>query len=232
MSELGAIQTTLIGNPNDTGGTIVSVDPTTVADNVFVFDAYGQKWKRISDGPYRAAWVVNRLGSQTSRLQAVFNHPNVYEVVFDDGDVTLSGTLTIPAGKVITFRGNGAVIGTYTISGGIVHSGRYEESFKGTPTLNIAGVRGGSTKDPFTLATDGSRVVPVGAYVKRVLVKSSSNLTGFKVGTSSGADNLTSTQPNASGEFVPYNIDKYYEAGGFVHFGGITSSTKFIIFYE
>jgi hypothetical protein len=67
----------------------------------------------------------------------VFNHANVQEVVFDSGDITISGTLTIPAGKKITFKGNGAVTGAGTISGGIVGADRNSFIFKGTLAANF-----------------------------------------------------------------------------------------------
>lgn len=113
--------------PTETGGFLVEVDPDlNAADDILFFTIASKRYRRITDGVYRAAWVVNGASDQTSRLQAVFNSSAVSEVVFDNNDVTVNGTLTIPAGKKISFSGNGKIIGTGTINGGIYRFKRPE----------------------------------------------------------------------------------------------------------
>jgi hypothetical protein len=120
---------TLPAFPSDTGGVLVQVDPANPAhavDNVFYFDVdYDGTTVRVRrhfDGRYRAAWVVNGAGDQTSRLQDVFDHAGVSEVVFDQGDVLIEGTLTVPTGKYVSFKGSGKVLGGGT---GIINGGKF-----------------------------------------------------------------------------------------------------------
>jgi hypothetical protein len=130
----------LMALPDDTGGQLIEVDIATPVDNVFTFSAGGKVYKRVVDGVYRAAWIINGVGDQTSRLQAVFNHADVNEVIFDKGDVTVSGTLTIPAGKKITFKGNGRIVGAGTINGGIYKAGMRQTIFGSSIIINPEGI--------------------------------------------------------------------------------------------
>jgi hypothetical protein len=64
-------------------------------------------------------------------------------LVFDlpgGGDITVSGTLTIPAGKVLKFENGTKLIGTYTLSGGIIDANPSQYIFGGTPT--VSGIEG------------------------------------------------------------------------------------------
>ena len=151
---------TLPAFPSDTGGVLVQVDPANPAhavDNVFYFDVdYDGTTVRVRrhfDGAYRAAWVVNGAGDMTSRLQAVYNHADVTEVVFDQGDVTVNGTLTIPAGKKITFFGDGKIIGTGTINGGVYKWKRAEFFGAGITATEelVYSTGGGAGSEEFTL---------------------------------------------------------------------------------
>jgi hypothetical protein len=66
-----------------------------------------------SSGPY-----IARLGGvipgsdQTTALQNIFNNANVKHVIIDNGDITISGTLTVPASKTIEFVNNAKLIGS------------------------------------------------------------------------------------------------------------------------
>jgi hypothetical protein len=128
---------TLLAAPTDMGGLLYAVDPETVVDNIFVFSIGDVKYRRVVDGAYRAAWAITGpTGDQTARLQAVFDHADIQEVVFDDGDVLISGTLTVPAGKYVSFKGNGRVVGGGT---GIINGGKYrwlKASYYNAITLN------------------------------------------------------------------------------------------------
>jgi hypothetical protein len=122
----------ILGFPTDTGGIVRQAPSGAVVDNVFIFqDDAGTKWERVVDGVYRAKWCAN-TGDSTSRLQTVFNHANVQEVVFDDGDITINGTLNIPSGKWYRFSGTGAVTGSGRISGGSLSVSEQKHVFKGT----------------------------------------------------------------------------------------------------
>jgi len=105
-----------IGLPSKEGGVVVAVDPSTVVDNVFTFvDAGGKKWKRQADGVFRAAWIVTSTGDQTARLQAALDDSRVNEIIFDKGGVQINGTLTVPNGKVISFKNAAQLTGTGNI---------------------------------------------------------------------------------------------------------------------
>lgn len=100
------------------------------------------------------------------------------------------------------------------------------------PVYKVEPAGGGSTKDPFTLAADGSRVVPLGSLVTRIVVKPSAAIAGFKIGITAGGEEIMSAQPLLSGQWATIPVDKYDSAAQTFYFGGITSSTDIIIYYE
>lgn len=95
------------------------VDNSATVDNVWVFQKGDDKVRRQPDGAYRAAWRIGNVpvGDQTTRIQSVLNNGEVYDLVFDKGTVIINGTLDVPAGKRIIFRGDGALSGTGTVEG-------------------------------------------------------------------------------------------------------------------
>jgi hypothetical protein len=105
-----------VSYPDDTGGIVK--ETTKVVDNVFVTqDDENVKWERVPDGVFRAAWIIGLAptGDQTWELQNILNNSQVSEVIFDSGDVTITGTLNC-SNKIVTFRGNGRIVGSGTVS--------------------------------------------------------------------------------------------------------------------
>lgn len=84
-------------------------------DNVFSFsDGAGSVWE-ISD---KKASYIARLGGvlpgsdMTSKLQTIFNNAAVKEVIIDNGDITISGIITVPSTKRIYFTNGAKFIGS------------------------------------------------------------------------------------------------------------------------
>jgi hypothetical protein len=122
------------GFPDDTGGIVKNT--SKIVDNVFVtLDDLGNKWERVTDGSFRAAWVagLDPLGDKTDFLQIVFDNSLVEEVIFDTNDITINGTLTIPATKKVTFQNSARIIGSGTVTGGVFDS-TYWRHIGGTVT--------------------------------------------------------------------------------------------------
>ena len=88
------------------------------------------------------------------------------------------------------------------------------------------------SKDTATYSGDDSYAVGAGSYVKRVLLKPTTSLTAFKLGTTVSGDELVGEQAVASGAWTVFNIDYYFECSGTMYFQGVTSSTSIIVYYE
>lgn len=108
-------------------------------DGVFIFNDGLINWEIINKkGPYvaRLGGIIPSAGDVTSALQIILNSSDVTEVVFDEGDITINGTLTVPAGKILTFQNDGKLIGSGTINGGIINADFNKQIFATTLTLN------------------------------------------------------------------------------------------------
>jgi pectate lyase-like protein len=128
-------------SPNDTGGVMKLVDSSTVVDNIFVF----------TDGTDKFQWTNNRKGvyplsqakilagdstDKTSILQAVLNHADIKVVELDAQQViTISGTLTVPDGKIIRFTNGSKFTGTATIKGATIDADYSYQIFDTSITL-------------------------------------------------------------------------------------------------
>jgi len=107
-------------------------------DNVFIFTDGVNNWEIIDKkGPYvaRLGGIIPSEGDVTSALQTILNNADVREVVFDEGNITINGTLNVPAGKKLTFRNDGRLIGTGTIVGGIINADFESNIFAQTLTI-------------------------------------------------------------------------------------------------
>ena len=112
-------------------------------DNVFIFNDGVQNWEIIDKkGPYvaRLGGILPSLADATSALQTILNSSQVKEVVFDEGNITINGTLTVPAGKVLTFENDGRFVGSGIINGGVINAGYDADIFARTLTVNPAAV--------------------------------------------------------------------------------------------
>lgn len=87
-------------------------------------------------------------------------------------------------------------------------------------------------KDPFTLTGNGSRTYAAGSFVKRALVKPSSDLAAFKIGTTNGGGEIFDSTSILSGIWTVVELNFYNESGAPIYLTGITSSTDFIIYTE
>jgi hypothetical protein len=92
-----------------------------------------------------------------------------------------------------------------------------------------------SGTDPIssTLTGDGTVAVPSGKFCKRILAKPSSALTGFKIGTTNGGEEIVSAQPVDAGSFQSFDVSRFADGGNLtLYIGGITSSTDIKLYYE
>lgn len=121
--------------PNNVGEIFVQVDSTTTPDNVFFFlRSDGNVYRLILKGPYPARVVCRSSGDKTTELQAVFDHTDVNEVVFDNGIVTINGTLNC-GNKRITIREGARLEGTGTISGASIDFNWDDDAIASSLTL-------------------------------------------------------------------------------------------------
>lgn len=112
-------------------------------DGVFIFTDGLVNWEIINkQGPYvaRLGGILPSAGDVTSALQTIINSSDVTEVVFDEGNITINGTLTVPAGKTLTFQNDGKLVGTGTVNGGIINANFQKAIFAQTLTVNPEGV--------------------------------------------------------------------------------------------
>lgn len=133
-----------ITSATSTAGLYYKLDPAAVVDNVLSFlDSNGTKIQIVNaKGPYKL-----RLGgvvpgsNMLSRIQTIINDTRIKSVVFDDGDITITGTLNCN-GKKIIFRNGSKLIGTHTLDSGILDCDLSSQCFSTTTTLtNFKSVR-------------------------------------------------------------------------------------------
>ncbi len=98
--------------PEDVEGTLVQITALpaeATVDNVLYFQKDGSFYRRIKTGKFRAkdVAILNDGTSQTARIAVVLAHASVKELIFDEGDVTITGTLNGVEGKKLVFQ-NGA----------------------------------------------------------------------------------------------------------------------------
>lgn len=102
-------------------------------------------------------------------------------------------------------------------------------------TITINGASGSAeiNSHAITLATTGNNTVAVESMIDYVLVKPSSSLTAFKIGTLADDDFfLTAVPVVATGDFVVFNLGAYLSASTAIYFSGITSSTDIKIIFK
>lgn len=82
----------------------------------------------------------------------------------------------------------------------------------------------GATKTTATFTGSNTVAIPAGADLLSIRVNPTTTLTGFKVGTTSGADDVINTQTVPSG-WVTFNINVFFPSATTLYVQGITSST-------
>lgn len=119
---------------NDGGGSTYSWNSGSTAtdDSKFIFKPNAissgspGRWEWVAKGIVRAAEVgVKSDGTdQLSTLSALFNLSTVKGVLFDNGNVTFAGKLSIPSGKKLIFQNDSKLQGNGgandTLNGGII----------------------------------------------------------------------------------------------------------------
>ncbi|MEO5681463.1 MAG: hypothetical protein ABIQ88_02415 [Chitinophagaceae bacterium] len=129
---------------DNTAGLYYKIAPGAVVDNVFSFlDQDGVKIKIVENKGRYTARMGGILpgGNMLAKLQAVFSHADVKEVVLDEGDITLTGTLNC-GGKKIVFINGSKITGTNIINGAVIDCSLFNQCFTvGTTLTNCRSVR-------------------------------------------------------------------------------------------
>lgn len=112
--------------PDDTGGTLVEAEVSDVVDNIFVFTSdtsSTSKVKRILEDPsvYKTIYLNPTLSDHTSLVNQILSL-SLIKTLEISSPITLTGTVTVPTGKVLSFRKGGYVNGTGRITGGAIIS--------------------------------------------------------------------------------------------------------------
>jgi hypothetical protein len=136
--------------PDNRQGTLAlipSLPPGASVDDLFYFSVSGDYYERVIDGPFRAVCANIVPGSdQTTLLQTVLNDSRISTLLFDipgGASITVNGSLTIPAGKVIQFTNENILTGTGTITvNGKIEAGFYQVF---DTSLTIAGINKANT---------------------------------------------------------------------------------------
>lgn len=105
-------------------------------DNVYLKKSTGfwGFFQALSTGglAYQATTLgIGTSGDETSDINTALGLSAISEIIFDVGDYTVSGTVTIPAGKRLTFKNGARLIGSGTINGGFI-SADYDRAVFGT----------------------------------------------------------------------------------------------------
>lgn len=183
----------------------------------------GDKGDTGAQGPPGAAGeetLASNLGSGVGvYAQKVTNTLQLKSLVEGNGiDISASSTQI-----VITNLAPDQVV-TLTAGSNIIISGTY-------PNFTISStVTSGMEEDAFTLTVDGNRTVLEDETIIALNVLPSSNLSGFKVGSTPGADDIISEQFLIStGEYHSFAVIGKMASNKTLYFAGITASTQIAI---
>src|SRR6188768_1920804 len=219
----------LMSAPTDAQGLMyLNSDPSVVVDNVMHFNIDGQIWTRIAEkGVYKASWAVQGTGTQIVNMQTVVNAASVKELCINT-PVLLSGTLTIPAGKKVSFEGEGKFTGTAIVNGGVYPRLRPTTHYAATITVNPeevwdtgSGGSGADTAPPFIV--NASVISPLVVRLSLNETVQYTNANGLSIGsptsnpitaiagTGTAIVDLTLTNPIQPGALVQFS---YVPASG------------------
>lgn len=127
---------------NNSDATFIEVDAIPGGysdDGIFYKTVDGKHYKIAHDGIIRAvkAGVLFDGTDQTSRINTILAHSDVHELIFDayNKNITVSGTVTVPAGKKLAFKNKCKLIGSGTVSGGLVWCDPLRQCFASTITV-------------------------------------------------------------------------------------------------
>ncbi len=132
--------------PNDRQGTLKEIDALPVSasvDNIIYFNSPnpGKYLKRVIDGSIRAMYCGIYSGSadMTARFNAAVSHSSISTLVLDNnvsGSIPVSGTITIPLGKILKFERGNIISGSGTLNGGIIDASHNIQIFSPNFTIN------------------------------------------------------------------------------------------------
>lgn len=133
------------GFPENTGGIRIKLSASDLSpiDNIFVIQEGANKFRiqPFVKGVYHPSWILGTSGDKITYLQAIINHADVSLMIIDKA-FTITGTLTIPTGKIIEFQQGGRIIGG-TISGGMISAHSESYILDITTTLSEVKTMGG-----------------------------------------------------------------------------------------
>lgn len=142
----------------NTAGLYYLLDDADPIDNVYSFvDQDGRKVKMVNNkGPYVAREGGILPGSNMlTRLQAIFNTSAIKEIIFEYGDITITGNLDCN-GKKVTFKNGSKIIGTNVLDNGILNCDIWSQCFTTSTTLtNFSSVRMEVSTENFGSKGDG-----------------------------------------------------------------------------
>jgi hypothetical protein len=111
-------------------------------DGIFYKTTGGKNYKIANDGNIRAlnAGVLANGTDQTSRINTILSNAKVRVLIFDayNSSITISGTVTVPTGKIVVFANDCKIIGSGTWTGGIVVCDVQKQCF--ATSLTITGL--------------------------------------------------------------------------------------------
>lgn len=130
--------------PNDRRGVYVEVPDGPAIDGIFYITQGGKTFKRIVTGTMSAVecGIYGNGSDMSTRLQAALSHTGITTLLFNSNstaDITISGSVTVPAGKTLRFEKGNRIIGTGSITGGIIDAGDMTECVSATFNFRPAG---------------------------------------------------------------------------------------------
>lgn len=126
----------------------VTVFPAGITDDsVFGITYLGQKYIRNKTGPVTikdADIQADGVTDQTARLNTVLALAKIKSLDFEvdgGGEVLVTGTVTVPAGKILNIKAGTKIktTGAGLVTGGIVDADPYQEIFTGTRNVKPTG---------------------------------------------------------------------------------------------
>jgi hypothetical protein len=128
------------------GGLYENLPAGTAADNVFVVTTPDGPVGRIKKGIVNCeeAGIFANGSDMTAAINAAYALAKIKAIEFHidgGGEITITGTVTIPAGKVMKFR-SGTMLkttGSGVVNGGIIEAGDNAQIFSGTKNVNPTG---------------------------------------------------------------------------------------------
>lgn len=154
-----AVVETSVLFPDNMPGTMVAATDNPTVDNIFVLSDGTTSYyiQQTVEGVYNASWLFSTVNptDKTSLVNTVLSDSRC-SIFVVDVDVVVSGAITVPAGKAITFVHGGSFTGTYSISGSVLDLRKINIQESGSIKLTGYGSGTNSGTATYYLATDSS----------------------------------------------------------------------------